>query len=380
MDDEVDGPRIARPEEFPELLSLVDRCFNDPPGGMQAHNPHCYDESRMDRHAIIKRDGVLVSHIACIPNPLIVDGVELRNWGLSGVATDPRHRGNGYMGQLIDFWLDRMDDADVPVSILWGDRIRYGHFGWETAGRVRTYTITDRSFDSPQARDGDILQYDGSDGQLDRITEYHRQTRYRVRRDRESYRTRLGQRGLETLLHGDPNQGAYLAFTGDGREKTVTEVGGHPRGVRSLLAYLFEAYYTTEVQCPLHPRNPLHPLFVDVSIDWELRTHKKLNIRRLEPTLSSFTGLMERRWSRFGGGSGDVTIGIEGDDSCRLSWSAHGVTVEPFHGEPDLSLGRRALTRLLFGFPGDMQRLKEANPFLDAICPLEFYIPRTDWV
>lgn len=377
----VEDPRLARREEFPAILDLVDRCFNHDEGGMIASNPRCYDRSHPERHAVVVRDGEVVSHVACIPDTQVVGDATLACWGVSGVATDPRHRGDGYMSRLVRFWLDRADDRAVPLLKLWGYRDRYGRFGWETAGGDVRYRITRDSFADPPDADERVSAYDGSEAALDRIVAAHRTMPYRVERDREAHRTVLGQRGLRTLVYDGSAGDAYLSFSSSGREKTVEEVAGSAGGVRALLGHLLRAFYTTEVACFVHPRDPLNGTLVDVSKDWGTRSHKELNVRRLAPTLEAFAGQMERRWN---GDAGSLTLGLRSDDgptdAARIDYSAADVTVEPADGDPDLVLDRRAMTRCLFGHPRGVRTAETDHPFLAATCPLSFYVPRTEWV
>ena len=377
----VEGPRLARREEFPAILDLVDRCFNNDEGGMAAGNPRCYDRSHPERHAVLFRDGELVSHAACIPDAQVVGDGTLDCWGLSGVATDPRHGGNGYMGRLVRFWLDRADDERIPLMKLWGPRSRYGRFGWEAAGGDVEYRISRDSFPDPPDADEYVHPYDGSDDALDRIAELHRTTPYRVERDREAHRNVFGQRGLRTLRYDGPAGDAYLSFKSSRREKTVQEVAGSAGGVRALLGHLLSAFYTTEVSCFVHPRDPLNATLPEVSVDWTTHSHKKLNVRRLAPTLEAFSGQFSRRWT---GGSGTLTLGLDGDDgptdAARIEYDDSGVAVEPADGDPDIVLDRLAMTRCLFGQPRGVRAAESTHPFLEATCPLSFYVWRSEWV
>ncbi len=387
----IDGPRLARRDEYPEILDLVDRCFQRPDGVMEAEWAHCYDESQPEQHAIIKRDGRVVANVGCVFDTLIVGDAELPSAGITGVATDFRHRGEGYMSQLLEFWLDRMDERGVVLSELGGDRKRYGRFGWEVAGRDRYYRITDRSFVDRPDRDEDVAhssrdeyveRYDGSDEAIAFVTELYRTKRLRVKRDRDAFRTRLGRSNLETVTYTESGAEAYLTFSRGHRGGWIYEVAGSERGVRVLLAHVFDVFGPETLRCRLHPSDPLNALFgaPDVSSRWRTVPHRSVNIRDLPALLEAFSGQLARRWNRIGGEAGTLVLGIASEDNpVAMVWSDDGVTAGPTDDEPDLELDRLAMTRLLFGYPETVSDY-DGHPFLDAVLPLDCYLPRTDQV
>lgn len=374
------GPRPARPDEFPELLALVDRCFNHETGGMRASNPHCYDPEHPERHAVVVREGEVVAHAACVPDTLVcAPEVTVPCWGVSGVATDPRHAGDGHMESLLEYWLDRLDGEDVPLVRLWGDRARYGRFGFETVGRERHYRVTRRSFADPPDRDGHVCHYRGD---LGRIPDLYGRLPHRVSRTRAAFETLLSQRGLEVLVYRDgaSDTHAYLAFTSSGRERRVTELAGDERGVEGLLAYLFRAYYTDEVTVNVHPDDPLGELLRRHSVDWTDHTHKQVRVNDLRATLAAFAPQLARQLST-DGTPGEFTIGCadEAVDAARVRWDGDGaVAVDPFDGDgPDVVRTRWELARLLFDetATGGPTGPLNASPF-----PFSFFVPRTSWV
>lgn len=383
-DTDVEGPRLATREDFPEILDLVDRCFRRRDGGMADEWGHCYDGSNPQQHAIIKRDGRVVSNVGCIRETIRIGSSELRAAGITGVATDSRYRGNGYMTQLLEFWLDRMDDLDVPVSELAGNRQRYGRFGWENAGQSRYYRITERSLHDPPDRDQHVTRFDGSDDAIDFVQERYRTLRFRVERDREDFRTHLGRTNLETVLYAEPGHGSYLTFTRDESDGWITEAVGSERGIRALLAYVFRTFGsgTNSLRTRIHPDDPLNSVFASwaVSDSWRTVPHRKVNVRDLPAVLEPFTDQLSRRWRRLGGADGSLSVGIDADDeAATLTWTNDRVDVDRVTETPDIELDRLATTRLLFGYPETVAEYG-GHRFLDTVLPLDFYIPRTDQV
>lgn len=413
----VEGPRLATEAEFPELTALVDCVFGFERGGMAARRPITYEPDAPERHAVILEDGEVVSHAAAIPETLVVGpetrAVEsasasadtetrgtgtdspatsrdsrLRCWGIGGVATAPEKRGNGYMSDLLEFWLTRIDEAGVPLSELGGDRQRYSRYGWETTGRELVYELTPRSVRAATENKvnwGRVTEFDGRDGDVESLTWIHGDEPLRVERGPSGTRTVLGKRGLETHVardrDGDPT--AYLAFTRDGPRRTVQEFGGSEDGLAALVSNLYRTYDTTEVSVPIPPNHPRGSLFERLSANWCVRSHRMLRVCNLPAVLDAFEGQLSHRWARVpGDAASDVTLGIDSDDaSVRLTFGADGtVEAEPADRTPDLELDRRAMTRLLFGTPGSRRALEDRFPALAAVLPLAFYVWRSEWV
>ena len=379
--DEPPAPRLAEFGELSEILALTDRCFNRTRGEIGTQWSHCYDPEQPERHAVLYEDDELVSHAACVENTLVVGEARLPYWGLSGVATDPRYRGQGHMTRLVEFWLDRMDGRDVPLATLGGDRQRYGRFGWELVGSQRSYRVTDRSLDAEPPSEEYVERFDGSKNAVEFVLDLYRTQPLRVERDAEALQTRFGRSHLETVLYTEPGSEAYLTFTRGGREARVVEINGAEAGVRALLAHVFDAYAKSTLNCGLHPSDPLNSFFgrPDVSASYRTRPQRFLNIRDLPTVLKVFENRLEQQWreKQSPDAAGELTLGIEGDDdAARISWD-DGVTVERISGEPDLELDRRDAARVVFG---PAETVDPGNRFLEMVTPVPFAIPMPDRV
>lgn len=166
--------------------------------GEAACLPFVYDREQPERHAVITADGDIVSHTACVPETLSIgEDATVECDGIGGMAIAKPHRGNGYMSRLLQFWLERMAANDVPPSELSGNRERYGHFGWERAGREIVYSVTERSA-TDASIDGDVRIYDGAEPDLESIRLLHGRTAP----NRAGTRTRTDR--LRTARSRDP--------------------------------------------------------------------------------------------------------------------------------------------------------------------------------
>lgn len=366
---DIEGPRLARPDEFPPMMELVDRCFHCERGGMAARLPFVYDEKYPEHHAVILRDGRIVAHAAAIPQMLAVGDGTVDCRGIGGVATDRRYRGEGYMGDLIRFWLDQVD---VPLLELGGDRQRYGHFGWENGGREFRYRVTERSLPGTTPSVS-VQRYNDHSDVLDTLHEIHEEDPYRVDRDHETSAQVFGSRGSETLFAGGDESG-YLIFDREDSDAYVTEFGGTARGVKGLLGTVFDRFDVDALTVLTPPRHRLNSVLKQVSASWKCTVLRKLNVRDLPSLLNGFESQMARRWTRRETGRGELTFGIDGDpDAVRLRYGDK-FAVERTTDDPEISFDRREMTQFLFGCPDQMFNQREAHPVLDIVFPLKYYI------
>jgi len=386
----MDGPRLARPEELPEILELLDRTFDYGEGGMAAHLPDAYADPTPAHHAVVRRDDTVVGHAGCFPRTLVVGKGELQTRVIGGVATDKRYRGNGYMSALMEFWLERLEREGIGLSNLGGDRRRYGRFGWELAGRERAYDVSERSFTGPGGASGIRRLSADTAADTEIVRRLHSAEPLRVSRDRERYATLLDQAGYRTLLYDGDDAGdgeAYLTFSdrstpsrfaADGR--AVVEYGGTAAGITTLLGHVLATHDSSSVTLYAPPSHRLTETFVDQSNAWRLLTHRMVNLHDLETVLSGFEERIERRWRDAPAtGSGSVTLAIGNATAVEVSYDAESVAVAPTAAPADVTLDRRSMTRLLFDF-GEHRPIDSGDPLLRSVLPLEFYLWRSEWL
>ncbi|UTF52465.1 GNAT family N-acetyltransferase [Natronosalvus rutilus] len=385
---DANGPRLVTPEEFSEMMGLLDRYFAYERGGMQASLPFAYDPDHSDHHAIIVEDDRIVSHIGAVPQILStgVDGETVECWGIGGVATDRRYRGNGYMSELLEFWFDRMADEELPLSDLSGNRQRYAHFGYENVGTEYQYKLTERSFDGDATASEAVVGYE-ADAHLETLHEIHEAEPYRVVRDLDETRTVLGQRDLETFVYGGNGNGdggndntngpAYVSLTRTSRSRTIEEFGGSERGLETLLSHVLALLDLNELTARVPPRHPLEPIVSRHSRFWTARPHRKFRINDLQAVLEAFEGQLEERWLESGrSDEGSVELAFAGEQSVRIGYGPDGVSVEPGSDglEPDVECERTTMSSLLFGMHDRCAHLRVGDPLLETALPLRFFV------
>lgn len=386
MTDETE-PRLATRDDYPEIINLLDRVFRYGSGSMPAHIPNWFDESYPEHYAVIEREGQVISTVGCVPQTFVVDGDEIEWWGLGNVATDKHYRGNGYMSALLEFWLDRMRERDVPLVELGGDRKRYNRYGWENAGREITYTISERIFSGGSVDEDEVRRYTGSDADLDILTSVHRAEPLRVKRTWEEFQDLFDQHGVLTLLYEHEGDESYLSFNQEapsGRYSTqqhtyvVPEFGGTADGLQALFTYLWRHHAIDRIGVPTHPTHHLTGYLREISTAWSMAPHRMVNVLDFESALRGITGQLADRWSSaHHSGSGTVTLSITDADEppVTVRYTDSDMLVERTPDrDPDIALDRLSMTSLLFGFQEGFRSIKCEEPFLDAVLPVDFYI------
>ena len=140
--------RRATIDDYPELMRLIDNVFfPQKPQGFRDLLPNLYsDPAVATREAYLAIDGArIVGHLGVYPIRLRVGkGIELSAGGIGAVATDPEYRGKGVMASTLKAAIEGMSASSYDLSVLWGDRLRYLHYGWETVGQIIEWRFDDR--------------------------------------------------------------------------------------------------------------------------------------------------------------------------------------------------------------------------------------------
>lgn len=147
-------PRQAQLAQFAEAMAFTDLVFRPGQKGrriVQRQYPHVYrDEAAYARRLLIVRDaGAIVGCMAVHPLTVRLGAARVRAAGVGIVGTHPDRRGEGIMTRMLEAAIARMDRAGCALSVLGGDRQRYGHFGWENGGVRTVFHVTARSLGVP---------------------------------------------------------------------------------------------------------------------------------------------------------------------------------------------------------------------------------------
>ncbi|PIU51249.1 hypothetical protein COS91_05460 [Candidatus Desantisbacteria bacterium CG07_land_8_20_14_0_80_39_15] len=364
----IDGPRPAMEEEYDDLMRLLERSYKKTREFFQDNYPQVWKRENVDfkNRFIIKKDGKMVSHVGLIPLNLIVDEKTIKAGGIGDVGTDPDFRGSGFMNELLKYTIMKTKESGFPISVLWGDRQRYGIYGWEWTGAKLTTLLTKRNLQKLNLKQKvDVKKYAGDIADLQKIMEIHEAEPLRVERNEKTYKLLLGKPGQEVWLGKGKDGLAYLVISGGEKEKFVIERGGSPLTFFALASDVLEKAHAENLRIVQgNNLTPLTDLLLKVCHSWTVEPLTMLKIMDLDSTLKQF-----------------------GVDTCGIKFK---MTEEPedkfkptkLSGN-EIALPEQAMVRLLFDPVKPSRNFSiepELTKILDSLFPLNFYVWQLDSV
>lgn len=378
MDTEI---TTCRPNDYDELMILLETAYRHSRGYFPRRYPHVWRRETVDydNRLVVKVDGRIVSHVGIFPLKMKVGRAEIMMGGIGGVATLQEFRGRGFMTKLMNYAIDKMRKEGYPISILWGDRQRYGHFGYEMAGKYPLFKISTRSLEiewKPQKVG--IVRYRGEDDLLDSIIRLHDSEPIVIERSRRDYELLFDIPGLMAFLSEDKT--AYVTFVSEHCPNRIIEYGGSPENliplIYSILTTLGKEYggLETEVCSPYYTYDTFLALR-RVCYLWRFEPIGMVKVISLKDTLKAYSPILSERGANL---QIDTSIGvIETGESVRLKVDRGEVVIEEIDTKPELLLDEQSLVRLLFDGPETIG-LKASK--LQVLFPLPLYVWSLDHI
>lgn len=142
--------RQARPDERQAVLDVANASFGRPdkPFDFARLLPYCFTPQRMPDHWLYVEDGRILGVVGAYPFTVWLNGVAFRTIGVGQVCTLPEVRGRGIMSELLKVVTARMDQA-CDFAWLWGDRRRYGRYGWAVGGVTTVFEANEKYLPEP---------------------------------------------------------------------------------------------------------------------------------------------------------------------------------------------------------------------------------------
>lgn len=377
------SPRKGTAADYDQLIAFLNSIFRL---RMDLEYGHIYKptQKHMSNNLIIDEDNRIISCVGIFPMTLVCGDVHLSAGGIGGVSTDPRYRGEGLMSMLLNKAISMMQRRNYDISILWGDRRRYGHFGWENGGRQYAFNIDRRNVTPGGPADGKIRPFSNLKEDLREIARLYEQRELRVLRTPQQLKSVLNRHTYETWVWRKGEAFAYVTVKGETTNRELIEFDGDLAGLDALLGFLFEKYHLENLKGTVSVSpSPCLPFIISQSSEWGVRFIGMVKILNLKSVLQKFAPQIEKR-CRGLGHRGNLTLEVAPPRRGQIASLHFGrsVTVSDRRKEPALRLSDTEMVRLIFGTipPSHAFGLDKSLDFLDSIFPLDFHIGRLDYV
>jgi len=177
-------------EEYIDFINYVFGMNGTPASSFPTLLPKLYRDGRQtDKVTYFALDNErIVGTVLSYPLTFHIGGKTLTARGIGSVATHPRHRGEGFMKDLMKTAIDDMVKDDIDFSVLGGRRHRYAHFGFEKCDGMMYFSITPKtvSYVNPDRGDITMREVKADDTELlDTLFEKMHERPYYTERPRE---------------------------------------------------------------------------------------------------------------------------------------------------------------------------------------------------
>jgi predicted N-acetyltransferase YhbS len=380
----MDAPRNAAPGEFAAVMDFIDQVFRPGQTGtriMHGQYPHLYrpDAEHMGRSLVLYDAGTLVGHLAVHPVGLRLGGVTVWAGGVGGVAAHPDRRGEGIMTALLAASETHMRALGFPLSILGGDRQRYGWCGWENGGRRTTFALTPRSLGRATAADLALplrrLRWDAATRR--RIWALERQRPYGAERSLDDLRYRFERTSREAWECRDAGRFAYVVLGGPAHQahpyERLDEFGGDPALVLAMVRQLMAQHEVTSLRAVVGPHGPDLALLRPVASSWHVEADGMVRILDLATLVAQLAPVLRRRHRRLRE-SGSIEFGMADSGQRAILRLGPGSVRR-------VRLSDRDMVTLFFGLhPAGEVFAGRPAARLDGMLPLPLFVPPLDHV
>ncbi len=379
--------RQGRPEDFPTVMEQVVQSFRERNPAhirFEALQPDAIGPSmeKMATWRLAEVDGQVAAGIQIIPQRLKLGEAEVPVGGIGNVYCWMPYRSHGCFSALIQRCVHDMTAKGDLISLLGGDRTRYGHYGWEIAGGQRDMSLSshirrhENLGQQPHATEFRVYH----DGNLDDATRmfaaYSQKTARVLRPGIEGFRATMRRPGLVTYIHDADGCFGYMTVAGGNR---IAEYAGDVAAVEKLLRFLLQSGSWSVSLPPVELSGPVEDMFLSYAAGYNVSPCGMLRVNDVVGLLNAFRGLLSQRLRSW---SGMFTRGVADGEAVtvtcvhgQLNISAAAATVQP-----DLVLNRRQMAQLLFGPFPPMAACAMNKSWIRLAFPLPIYWGRLDHI
>ncbi len=376
--------------DFDEAMAVMNLAFDkSPPADFENLLPKLYrpDDSLMACLWALRRGGRIRAVVGIHPLTWKVGAATLPVAGIGGVSTHPDCRGQGMMQRLMTHCVGLMKEEGYPLSVLGGQRQRYGYFGYERCGvevelRLNKSNIR-HCFGTPSK-----IRFEPLDGgqaeRMEAVRGLHDALPVRAERSPQDFHTVL--RSWRAVPYAAVEEGELAGYAAAGLEgdKLPEVVGRDGETAFEIARAWVEQGDAESVAIRVEPLagRLLHRLgevceasALRGSGNWQVFDWPRVIFALLAAKASAALSGAPLA-------DGRVTLGIGGYGAVAISVVAGEVSCERVEETPAISCDPHLAHRLLFGplAPSQSRPLPKAAAPLESWCPLPLYWPRQDAV
>jgi predicted N-acetyltransferase YhbS len=364
--------RTVTMDEREEFERFLERCYGSERGFFSLDQPELFrdGEEAAACHLVIDKDGKIVSHVGSYPTEIIIGPARVMASGVGNVATHPDERGKGYMSRLIGESIRRWRALGWPLSVLWGNRQRYSHFGYESCGFRYSIEVNRRSLETNGIRFVEVNQADAEDPEVvGRIAELHAPLEYRC--ERPQLALQLRRSGVRVFTGPD----GYLLLGRDRVTEIVSPTGREPDLVAGVLDWTDRG----NVHVDLGPgERPRLRRLVDAMSGWHVGPQGMFRIINWPALLAALRPWFEQQAAGLPAFSQSIGCRWRDDTEwATIEWDGRALSVEGRRGSNGVEIELPRLTALVLGGPhADAEELGT----LVRLLPVPIHIPGLDHV
>lgn len=370
--------RHIQQNEWDSFMRFLETSYGQALGFFMSHNPHLYrpDEACLDYFYVIEDKGKIVSHVGLFPLNAVADGVKITLGGIGSVATLPEERGKGYMGKLLLHVIPRMQELDMPLSVLWGNRQRYGNFGWELAGEKIVLNFNELSMTKAGIQPALSIQEVDPQRAATKVGLLYVNQRFWIERGKGLQRI-LCRSGNRVWIGDD----GYLCGERAGDKLLVNEVVSLSGKETSFIMAVMERCFIKQAEITVCSQDDGYlDRLIKPAHGWYFQPEGEFRINNYIKLLKTFKSMLEERARALKVRRFSLSLGLRFSnkvDIATVRYKSGAMSISKRRTNPYIELDEREGVRLFIGGPflG-----KERLGAFGALLPLPIHIPKLDTV
>lgn len=382
--------------ELDEIIAFAAKVFNvDFPGLL----PRLYRAGATTGpdHFAVREDGELAAAVISFPLDETVAGHTFKTYGVGTVSVGEDKRGKGYMTDLLASCMTDAFEHGAALSILGGQRQRYGYYGFALAGEHVEFAVTRQSIrHTVGLRDSAFTLREATRGDAPALVRMMRCRPVYAERHEDDFLFAAAADFRKTFIisDGGADVGYFVAKEDMTHISEFAFDGGESFDLRRaaeelVLAALSAGNDAVHVYVPNHETAVFKRLY-ELCDHFSCGPFSNISVLDFPTVIGAFGELLLRTRHV---DDGKFTLGVEPHPFFEKLGIArrgkdHGVfgvcvedgviSVDAVECEPDLKLPYIEALEFLFG------RIGETQPYLPPLCrtllPLPIYFPPADKV